>query len=408
MKKSQAVAKAFYGIVLCTLSVVGCSQSTGVPSKNDSGTTSPPVTTGGATGGNATSSSSTGGSVATGGASGTGGSGTMPSGAGGASQTGGAPETGGRSATGGVTSSSGGNSSTGGGIVSDAGRTGGTTAIATGTGGSGINAGGSGGPSTGGASMGGSTGTSTAGALGTGGLPAGGASGAVGGSDVPATFFMRYEAESPSNTLTYPVEIVTTDGATACPTDGVKEGANCASGGKVVAQILGRSPCTPPTSTTSYTNCQNKGGGVQFNAVTVPAAGNYDVTWWYHCGPDTPGHADVYGDTKCGGLNYNTGAGTGCRPHLIDVNGVPMSSTIAGQTALYYQFPCYTAPWSTLHGATTSLPLKAGANTILIHAPGATTLDAADIDAIDVQPNGKGVAPAPLWPKLVTPVVSGS
>jgi hypothetical protein len=256
--------------------------------------------------------------------------------------------------------------------------------------------------------MGGSTGTSTAGALGTGGLPAGGSSGAVGGSDVPATFFMRYEAESSSNTLTYPVEIVTTDGATACPTDGVKEGANCASGGKVVAQILGRSPCTPPTSTTSYTNCQNKGGGVQFNAVTVPAAGNYDVTWWYHCGPDTPGHADVYGDTKCGGLNYNTGAGTGCRPHLIDVNGVPMSSTIAGQTALYYQFPCYTAPWSTLHGATTSLPLKAGANTILIHAPGATTLDAADIDAIDVQPNGKGVAPAPLWPKLVTPVVSGS
>jgi hypothetical protein len=235
-----------------------------------------------------------------------------------------------------------------------------------------------------------------------------GGAGGAGGDSVPADFFMRYEAESSLNTLTYPVEVVTTEGDTACPANGVKEGANCASGGKVVAQILGRSPCDPPTSTTSYTNCQDKGGGVQFNAITVPVAGNYDVTWWYHCGPDTPGHADVYGDTRCGGLNYNTGTGTGCRPHLIDVNGVPISSTVGGQTALHFQFPCYTTPWSTLHGATTSLPLKAGVNTIYIHAPGATTLDAADMDAIDVQPNGKGVAPAPLWPKLVTPVVSGS
>ncbi len=33
---------------------------------------------------------------------------------------------------------------------------------------------------------------------------------------------------------------------------------------------------------------------------------------------------------------------------------------------------------------TTALPLKAGSNVIYIHAPGATTLDAADIDAINV------------------------
>jgi hypothetical protein len=237
------------------------------------------------------------------------------------------------------------------------------------------------------------------------GVNAGGASGAAGGSDVPANFLMRYEAESPLNTLTYPVEGVGTEGAPACTADGVKEGAVCASGGKVVNQILGRSPCTPPDSTTSYTQCQNKGGGVQFNTVTVPVDGTYDVTWWYHCGPDKPGHADVFGDTKCGGLNYDTGAGSGCRPHLIDVNGVPISSTVGGKTALYYQFPCYPAPWSTLHGATTALPLKAGSNTIYIHAPGATTLDAADIDALDVQPAGHGTAPTPLWPKLVTPVV---
>ncbi len=251
----------------------------------------------------------------------------------------------------------------------------------------------------GGASVGGAS-------SGTAGVNAGGMSGAAGSSDVPASFFMRYEAESALNMLTYPVEGVGTEGAPACAMDGVKEGANCASGGKVVNQILGRSPCTPPTSTTSYTQCQDKGGGVQFNEVTVPVDGTYDVTWWYHCGPDTPGHADVYGDTKCGGLNYDTGAGSGCRPHLIDVNGVPMSSTVGGKAALYYQFPCYPAPWSTLHGATTALPLTAGSNTSYIHAPGATTLDAADIDALDVQPEGRGTAPPPLWPKLVTPVVA--
>lgn len=66
--------------------------------------------------------------------------------------------------------------------------------------------------------------------------------------------------------------------------EGVKEGANCASGGHAVNQILGRSPCTPPTSTTSYTDCGDKGGGVTFKDVTVPLDGTYDVTFWYHSG----------------------------------------------------------------------------------------------------------------------------
>jgi hypothetical protein len=273
-----------------------------------------------------------------------------------------------------------------------------------------VNVGGASGSDTGGTSTGGATGgATTAGGGTTGGASTagGGTTGAAGSTGVPATFFMRYEAESPLNTLTYPVEQISTEGDAACPADGVKEGAKCASGGNVVVQILGRSPCDPPTSTSSYNNCQDKGGGVTFNQVTVPVDGTYDVTWWYHCGADTPGHADVYGDTKCGGLDYGTGAGTGCRPHLIDVNGAPMSSTVDGKTALYFQFPCYPAAWSILHGATTALPLKAGPNTIYIHAPGATTLDAADIDALDVQAEGHGTAPAPLWPKLVTPVVSG-
>jgi len=234
-----------------------------------------------------------------------------------------------------------------------------------------------------------------------GGMPSGGTPATAGSGNVPLDFFARYEAEAPQNVLTYPVEGFVSEGA-PCPAGGVKEGASCASGGKVANQILGRSPCNPPTSTTSYNQCQNKGGGVQFNGVTVPVAGTYEVTWWYHCGS-----SDFYGDTKCGGLDYKTGPGTGCRPHLIDVNGVPMSTTVDGATALYYQFPCYPGSWSILHGATTALPLKAGANTIYIHAPGATTLDAADLDALDLHAEGQGTAPAPLWPKLVTPVVSG-
>jgi hypothetical protein len=222
--------------------------------------------------------------------------------------------------------------------------------------------------------------------------------------------FTRYEAESSANTLTFPVEQVESAGYTPCPAGGVREGANCASGGMVVSHILGRSPCEPPTSYSSYDGCKNIGGGVEFNDVTAPSDGTFDVTWWYHCGadPDTPGQANVYGDRTCGGLDYQTGAGTGCRSQLIDVNGVAMSVAVGGEIASYYQFPCYGTAWAVLHGATTALPLKAGSNRIYFHAPGATTLDAVDLDAIDVQPAGAGVAPAPLWPKLVTPVVSGS
>jgi hypothetical protein len=224
----------------------------------------------------------------------------------------------------------------------------------------------------------------------------------------PANFFARYEAESALNTATFPVEGRIGAGNETCAQDGVMEGANCASNGQYVDQILGRSPCQPPTSKTSFTGCQNIGGGVLFNGVTVPVDGTYDVTWWYHCGedPSIPGRANVFGDTQCGGLDYGTGAGSGCRPHLIDVNGVPMSSTVAGTIAPYFQFPCYPGPWSILHGATTALHLNAGANTIYIHAPGVSNLAAADMDALDVHAAGHGVAPPPLWPRLVTPVQS--
>jgi hypothetical protein len=243
--------------------------------------------------------------------------------------------------------------------------------------------------------------------------PAGGASGASGGSGgAPSTGVGGaggpvdgwYEAEAvPPNMLTNAATVSDTDEGQnrACVLDtraglsqveahGVTEGADCASAGGMVVNILGRSPCNPETPS-SYSNCQNLGAGVEFHGVTVPADGTYDVTWWYHCGLD-----DHYGDTKCGGVKYSVGSS--CRPHLIDVNGVPISSN-AG--AKYYQFPCYPTAWSLIHAATTALPLKAGSNTIYIHAPGATTLDAADIDAINVLPAGKGAPP------LATPMATG-
>jgi hypothetical protein len=210
---------------------------------------------------------------------------------------------------------------------------------------------------------------------------------------------LRYEAEAlPPNVLIQTALADNTCFATnlTCPDGGVQEGANCCSGGGVVTELLGRAPCDgPPGSTGDYQNCQTIGGGVEFEGVTVPADGTYDVTWWYHCGLNSS-----YGDAHCGGVHY--AVGSSCRPHLIDVNGVPMSSTVAGQTATIYQFPCYPGAWSIVHGATTALPLKAGSNTISIHAPHAVMLDASDIDAIDVQPAGRGAPP------LVTPVVSGS
>jgi hypothetical protein len=225
-------------------------------------------------------------------------------------------------------------------------------------------------------------------------------------SDGAASFRLRYEAEAvPPNVLTLSAIVDQTCFGTnlTCPTNGVEEGANCCSGGGAITEILGRVPCSgPPGSAGDYVDCSDSGAGVEFHDVTVPADGTYDVTWWYHCGAYTGSDAaNVDGDTACGGLHYAVGAG--CRPQLIDVNGVPVSGTgtVDAQSALIYQFPCYSGAWSVLHGATTALPLKSGANTIYFHAPHATNLDASDIDAIDVLPHGQGVQP---W---VTPVVSG-
>ena len=217
----------------------------------------------------------------------------------------------------------------------------------------------------------------------------------------------RYEAEStPPNVLEQSAIVDNTCFATnlSCPPDGVREGANCCSEGGVVTELLGRVPCAGPPGDPDagdYVDCQALGGGVEFHDVSVPADGDYDVTWWYHCGANISGNANTFGDLKCGGLDYETGPGTGCRPQLIDVNGVPMTSLVDGQAVAIYQFPCYDDAWSVLHGATTVLPLQAGLNIITLHAPHEITLDSADIDAIDVGPVGQGVPPR------VSPVASG-
>jgi hypothetical protein len=149
----------------------------------------------------------------------------------------------------------------------------------------------------------------------------------------------------------------------ACGPPGTfKPGDTCCSGGGEVTQILGRAM-----------------GALQYNNVSAPADGMYDVTWWYHCGLN-----DNFGDKNCGGQTNPPTTPSGCRPHQIVVNGTEMPGT--------YHFPCFPGPWSIIRAATTTLPLKGGAmNTIKVYAT--APRDAADMDAIEVVPAGMGIAP---------------
>jgi hypothetical protein len=169
-----------------------------------------------------------------------------------------------------------------------------------------------------------------------------------------------YEAEAvPPNELLPPCGI--SKGKTVCPgtpAELVPE-AECTSGGGELNQLL------------------RGNGGVVFNKVTVPADGDYDITWWYHCGLN-----DNFGDTNCGGEpNYPK---SGCRPHVLTVNGTKLPKV--------FEFHCFPGDWLQIHAATTtSIPLKAGENSIRVVAtPGR---DAADLDAIAIWPVGKGTPP---------------
>jgi hypothetical protein len=127
-----------------------------------------------------------------------------------------------------------------------------------------------------------------------------------------------------------------------------------------------------------------RAGFVQFNTVTVPADGTYDLTWYYKCG-----NSDNYGDAHCGLLGGQTNppnppiTPSGCRPHEIKVNGVPMTGT--------YHFPCYPGSWRETHVATTPVPLKGGIKNVIWIGPPAR--DSVNLDALWVLPHGKGLPP---------------
>jgi hypothetical protein len=257
---------------------------------------------------------------------------------------GGGEETGGDTGspgTGGKPSSTGGSPGTGGATSSTGG--------ATGTGGATSSTGGATG-------TGGSTDTPDAGPATGGSSGEGGAGGTVSAGHTGALGW--YEAEAmPPNTLFGGTKIATC-GAGACQSTGaIKEGMECCAGGKKLSQLL-----------------RGKGGAV-FNNVMAPSDGMYDVTWWFHCGKN-----DNFGDTGCGGLPHTA---SGCRPHVFEINGAKFPKV--------YHLPCFPGSWGEIHASTVTMPLKAGMNSISVKAT--TGRDAADLDAIEVFPSGKGFPP---------------
>jgi hypothetical protein len=166
-----------------------------------------------------------------------------------------------------------------------------------------------------------------------------------------------YEAEAPANMLFGGSKIGACGAGSCMSTEAIKEGMECCSAGKKVSQLLrGR-------------------GGVVFNNVMAPSDGMYDVTWWFHCGKN-----DNFGDTGCGGAPHTA---SGCRPHVFELNGAKFPKV--------YHFPCFPGSWGEIHASTVTFPLKTGMNSIKVQAT--TGRDAADLDAIEVFPAGKGFPP---------------
>jgi hypothetical protein len=262
-----------------------------------------------------------------------------------------------------------GGSSTGG----DSTGTGGDAAGATGTGGApgedaSVGTGGDSTGETGGATSTDDGGSETGGASGTGGAGTAGADGTAG-------FIGWYEAEAkPPNELFG--RAVVSHCKNPCPSMAtLKPGDTCCSGGGQVDWIVsgGHGPDPQPPD--------GRGGGeLRYNAISAPADGMYDVTWWYHCGNN-----DNFGDGDCGGqTDPPTDPKAGCRPHQIIVNGTEMPGT--------YHFPCFGGSWGIIRAATTTLPLKAG-NMNTIHVYATKPRDAADMDALQISAVGKGVPP---------------
>jgi hypothetical protein len=148
----------------------------------------------------------------------------------------------------------------------------------------------------------------------------------------------------------------TTGMSLTCPASPPEaEGDVCCSGGMKVSQVLGHAAMGR--------------GNVQFNGVSAPADGTYDVVWYYYCG-----NSDTNGDTACPWAGQGKGNPPGCRPAQFVINGMQLPTT--------YQFPCFAGAWNIAHLHTVSLPLKAGSsNTIKIFSTGP---DVVDLDRIVV------------------------
>jgi hypothetical protein len=202
----------------------------------------------------------------------------------------------------------------------------------------------------------------------------GGSTTGTGGSGGSAGRYGWYEAEAAPPNQLYG-RAVKSKCAKTCPSmDAIKPNDDCCSAGGEVNWIVsgGHGPDPQPPD--------GRGGGeLRFNAVSAPADGMYDVTWWYHCGNN-----DNFGDKNCGGQTDPPTTSAGCRPHQIIVNGTEMPGT--------YHFPCFAAGWGIIHAATVTLPLKAGAMN-WIHVYATKPRDAADMDAIEIVPVGRGVPP---------------
>jgi hypothetical protein len=276
---------------------------------------------------------------------------------------------------GGGSGGSGASGSGGGGSGGSAGSSTGGAGGVSGAGGTGGDSGSGGAGGTSGAGGSSGSGGADASGLETGG--AGGSTGGAGGSDAGAAGTGMaggevsgwYEAEAiPPNVLTGSTLVVNppkprVGHCPACPAGVPKPGDSCCSGGGEVTwltQGIGPLP-----------------GGLTYNKVMAPTDGMYDVTWWYHCGNN-----DNFGDVHCGGQKDPPTTAAGCRPHQIVVNGTELTGT--------YHFPCFGGSFTVIHAATTPLMLKAGENSIKVYPK---QRDAADMDALQVQPPGKGIGP---------------
>jgi len=170
-----------------------------------------------------------------------------------------------------------------------------------------------------------------------------------------------YEAEAMPPNEKAPRSELHVNPARKCATTPPKPGDDCNSGGGQVTWVT-----------------QGRMGWLQYNQVAVPADGMYDVTWWYHCGNN-----DNFGDRHCGGQTNPPTTASGCRPHNFIVNGTELPGN--------YHFPCFGGSFGIIRAATTRLPLKAGnANTVRVYPK---SRDSADMDALQVQPAGKGIGP---------------